>query len=68
MRLDRGQPEFNVIFGVATAVVCFSVAIPVLWWVLPKHKLWLFSRDVDRYRRIQLAYGQRARPRRVASA
>jgi hypothetical protein len=53
----EGSRTFNVLFGAATAAVCFAVAIPVLWWVLPKHQVWLFSRRVDRYRRIQLAYG-----------
>jgi hypothetical protein len=53
----EGTRTFNVIFGLVTAAVCFSVAIPTLWWVLPAHKAWLFSRGADRYRRIQLAYG-----------
>jgi hypothetical protein len=53
----EGSRTFNVVFGALTAAVCFAVAIPTLWWVVPKHKLWLFSRRVDRCRRIQLAYG-----------
>jgi hypothetical protein len=46
-----------MLFGATTAAVCFSVAIPILWWVLPKHKVWLFSPSVDGDQRVQLAYG-----------
>jgi hypothetical protein len=53
----EGSRTFNVIFGLTTSAVCLAVAIPTLWWVLPKHARWLFSPRVDRDRRIQLAYG-----------
>jgi hypothetical protein len=53
----EGTRTFNVLFGAVTAAICFSVAIPILWWVLPKHRTWFFSPDVDCNQGIQLAYG-----------
>jgi hypothetical protein len=53
----EGTRFFNVVVGAVTAAVCFSVAIPMLWWVLPKHRVWFFAPAVDRHQRVQLAYG-----------
>jgi hypothetical protein len=53
----EGTRTFNVLFGAVTAAICFSVAIPILWWVLPKHRTWFFSPDVDRNQGVQLTYG-----------
>ena len=53
----EGTRSFNLIFGAITSAACFAVAIPTLWWVLPKHRLWFFSPEVDRNQRLQLAYG-----------
>jgi hypothetical protein len=53
----EGSRTFNILFGATTAGVCLLVAVPILWWVLPRHRRWFFSRGVDRHQRIQLAYG-----------
>ncbi|MGD0471587.1 MAG: hypothetical protein ABSB70_00015 [Candidatus Velthaea sp.] len=50
----EGTRIFNILFGVVNAAVCFSVAIPILWWVLPKHRTWFFSPKVDRNQGAQL--------------
>ena len=53
----EGSRSFSIIFGAVTAAACLAVAIPVLWWMLPKHRLWLFSPRVDPNQGVQLAYG-----------
>jgi len=53
----EGSRTFDILFGCATAGVCLGVAVPTLWWVLPKHRVWLFSRAVDRAQGVQLSYG-----------
>jgi hypothetical protein len=53
----EGSRSFNIFFGATTAGICLLVAVPILWWVLPQHRRWFFSRGVDRHQRIQLAYG-----------
>jgi hypothetical protein len=53
----EGTRTFNILFGATTSAACFAVAIPVLWWVLPRHRLPFFGPAVDRNGRIQLAYG-----------
>ena len=53
----EGSRTFNNFFGATTASACLLVAVPILWWVLPQHRCWFFSRGVDRHQRIQLAYG-----------
>jgi hypothetical protein len=53
----EGSRTFNIAFGAITAACCLGVAIPTLWWVLPKSRVWLFSKAIDRNQGIQLAYG-----------
>jgi hypothetical protein len=53
----EGTRTFNVIFGAVTSGICLAIAIPIVWWILPKHRVWLFSREVDRNQGVQLAYG-----------
>lgn len=53
----EGTRTFNIIFGATTSALCLAVAVPILWWVLPKHRVRLFPLDVDRNQGIQLAYG-----------
>jgi hypothetical protein len=53
----EGSRTFNIAFGAVTAVCCLSVGVPTLWWVLPNSRVWLFSKAIDRYQGIQLAYG-----------
>jgi hypothetical protein len=53
----EGTRTFNIIFGATTSAVCFGVAIPMLWWVLPGRNVWFFPRDADCNQGVQLAYG-----------
>ena len=53
----EGSRAFNITFGAITAAACLSVAVPTLWWVLPRSRVWLFSKAIDRNQGIQLAYG-----------
>jgi hypothetical protein len=53
----EGSRAFNIAFGTTTSLLCLAVAVPILWWVLPKHRVWLFSPELDGDQRIQLAYG-----------
>jgi hypothetical protein len=53
----EGSRSFNIAFGLTTASVCLAIAVPTLWWVLPRSRVWLFPPNVDRRQGIQLAYG-----------
>jgi len=53
----EGTRQFDIAFGAITSAVCLSIAIPTLWWVLPRFAVWVFPRDVDENRYLQLAYG-----------
>ncbi len=53
----EGSRPFDIIFGATTSAVCLFCAVPILWWILPRTRLWLFSKTVDRNQGIQLAYG-----------
>ncbi len=53
----EGSRTFDIMFGATTSLVCFFCAAPILWWILPRTRLWLFSERVDRNQGIQLAYG-----------
>ncbi len=53
----EGSRPFDILFGATTSLVCLFCAVPILWWVLPRTRLWLFSKNVDRNQGIQLAYG-----------
>jgi hypothetical protein len=53
----EGSRSFNIAFGLTTASVCLGIAVPTLWWVLPRSRVWLFPPNVDRRQGIQLAYG-----------
>jgi hypothetical protein len=53
----EGTRSFNIAFGIANASACLAVAVPTLWWVLPRSRVWLFPPNVDRRQGLQLAYG-----------
>jgi hypothetical protein len=51
---DRG---FDLIWGSATGALSLAVAVPMLWWWLPKHRRSVFGAAIDPAYRLQLAYG-----------
>jgi hypothetical protein len=53
----EGSRIFDILFGATTSLVCLFCAAPILWWILPRTRVWLFSKSVDRNQGIQLAYG-----------
>jgi hypothetical protein len=53
----EGTRNFDIAFGAITSLVCLSIAVPILWWVLPNYAVWLFTPAIDRNRYLQLAYG-----------
>lgn len=53
----EGSPAFDVLFGTLTGAACLALAIPILWWVLPKSRRRLFSERIDPHQYLQLAYG-----------
>jgi hypothetical protein len=53
----EGTRGYDIAFGAITSLVCLSIAVPILWWVLPNYAVWLFSPAIDRNRYLQLAYG-----------
>lgn len=53
----EGTRAFDLAWGATTGLLCFSVAVPVLWWVLPGHLRSFFGTRIDPHARLQLAYG-----------
>jgi hypothetical protein len=53
----EGDRTFSIIYGLATGALCLSLAIPMLWWVLPGHKRSFFGPRIDPEFRLQLFYG-----------
>jgi len=53
----EGSRTFSIVFGAVTSAACLSLAVPILWWVLPGRKRRLFRYSVDPERRLQLAFG-----------
>jgi hypothetical protein len=52
-----GDRTFDLIWGTATGAVSLALAIPMLWWWLPKHRRSVFGTAIDPAYRLQLGYG-----------
>jgi hypothetical protein len=53
----EGDRAFDLIWGTVSGALSLAVAIPLLWWWLPKHRLSVFGRAIDPTYRLQLGYG-----------
>jgi hypothetical protein len=53
----EGDRTFSLIYGFVTGGLCLTLAIPILWWVLPASRRSFFGSAIDPARRLQLAYG-----------
>lgn len=53
----EGDRAFDLIWGTATGAVSLAIAVPILWWWLPKHRRSVFGTAIDPSYRLQLAYG-----------
>jgi hypothetical protein len=53
----EGSRLFSIVFGTVTAAMCLSLGIPILTWVLPSSRAWLFPRSVDPHQYLQIGYG-----------
>jgi hypothetical protein len=47
----------SIAFGTATAGLCLLLAVPLLWWTLPNHRVRVFAERADPKMFVQLAYG-----------
>jgi hypothetical protein len=57
MEWIEGSRAFDIAWGTLTGCLCLSLAIPTLWWMLPKHARAIFPASVDPKQHLQLAYG-----------
>jgi hypothetical protein len=48
---------FSIVFGTITAGLCLSIAIPMLWWTLPAHRIRVFNPRTDDKLYFQAGYG-----------
>lgn len=55
--LIEGDRTFNLVYGCLTSATCLALAVPLLWWLHPEHRVRLFSRRVDPHQHLQYAYG-----------
>lgn len=53
----EGDRAFCIAFGSATAACCLALAIPLLWWILPRRRTWFFTSQIDPRQHIQFGYG-----------
>jgi hypothetical protein len=53
----EGDRAFDIVWGSTTGAISLALAIPILWWYLPKHRRSLFGPAIDPKYRLQLAYG-----------
>lgn len=53
----EGSRTFSIILGTILAASTFSLAYPILWWYLPKHRRRIFPESVDPRQRLQLGFG-----------
>ncbi len=53
----EGDRTFSIVFGTITSAACFAVAVPTLWWYLPKHRRRLFPTNVDPRQKLQFWFG-----------
>lgn len=57
MEFLEGSRAFDIAWGTATGCLCLSVAIPTLWWILPRSARRIFPASVDPGMRLQFAWG-----------
>jgi hypothetical protein len=53
----EGDRTFDLVWGSVTGALSLALAVPILWWWLPKHRLSVFGTAIDPRYRLQLAYG-----------
>jgi hypothetical protein len=53
----EGDRTFSLVYGFVTGALCLTIAIPILWWVLPASRRSFFGLRIDPAGRLQLAYG-----------
>jgi hypothetical protein len=53
----EGDRTFGLVYGFVSGGLCFALAIPILWWVLPASRRSFFGTRIDPAARLQLAYG-----------
>jgi hypothetical protein len=54
--LDASR-TFSIAFGTVTSGLCLLIAVPMLWWMLPRHRRAVFDADVDPHGYLQIACG-----------
>ena len=52
----EGDRTYDIIYGAITGGLCFALAVPLLYWVLPGHRQSFFGPRIDPAQRLQLAY------------
>jgi hypothetical protein len=57
MELLEGSRAFDITWGTVTGLLCLSVAVPALMWVLPGRTRRIFGAAVDPHQRLQAAWG-----------
>ncbi len=53
----EGDRTFSIVYGLVTGGLCLTLAVPLLYWVLPGHRRSFFGAAIDPAYRLQLAYG-----------
>jgi hypothetical protein len=53
----EGDRTFDILWGSATGLISLALAVPMLWWWLPRHRRSVFGTAIDPTYRLQLAYG-----------
>jgi hypothetical protein len=53
----EGSRTFSIVFGAVTSVACLSLAVPILFWCLPRSRTWLFTKESDPHQYVQIAFG-----------
>jgi hypothetical protein len=53
----EGDRTFSLIYGVTTGALCFALAVPLLYWVLPGSRRSFFGTRIDPEYHLQLGYG-----------
>lgn len=53
----EGNRLFSIVFGTIMSGSCFAVAVPTLWWFLPRQRIWIFPQELDPKRRWQFWFG-----------
>lgn len=54
--LDASR-TFSIAFGTVTSGLCLLVAVPMLWWMLPRSRRAVFDAGVDPHGYLQIAGG-----------